>query len=41
MVGDGFKVNKTVNARMHFNGTQVKVVDNNPGDFTLILKEDD
>jgi hypothetical protein len=24
---------------MHFNGTQVKVVDNNKGDFTLFFNE--
>ena len=41
VIGEGFEVNKTVTARMHFNGTQVRVVDNNKGDFTLFFNEND
>ena len=41
VIGEGFEVNKTVSARMHFNGTQVKVADSNKGDFTLFFNEND
>jgi hypothetical protein len=41
VIGEGFEVNKTVTARMHFNGTQVRVVDSNKGDFTLFFNEND
>ena len=41
VIGEGYEVNKTVTARMHFNGTQVRVVDSNKGDFTLFFNEND